>query len=1025
MTTRPRLGFAVSSVLFCAIGLAGTSAALAGPSGWVINEVLADPGTSNGDANGNGVINTSEDEFIEIVNLTGADQDISGWSIHDAVGPRHTFPPGTLVADNCAVVVFGDGPIGLQFNGAVLQTASTGMLGFNNSGDSIALKNLEALDQATFTYSDEGGMDQSMTRDPDLDGDFVLHTQASTADGALYSPGTFADGSLFEGCPDEPPEPMDTGWVINEILADPDPDDGDANGDGNVDTTEDEFVEILNLGDEDRDISGWTLSDGAGVQHIFLPGTVVPAECAIVVFGGGTVGFEFNGALTQIATTGGLGLNNGGDSLTLADDQAAPQAIASYGEEGASDQSLVRDPEGTGDFVLHGAVVDGVAQSPGTRSDGSPFSGCPDEPVEPPSTEIWEIQGSGSSSGMEGVVLLTVDNIVIGVTENGFYLQTPEERSDNDDSTSDGIFVFTGETPAVELGDLVDVAGEVDEFFDLTELVSPTVILKERGVPLPDPVVFDEQTPAREQPVPENDLERYEGMRVQFSGVVTGASNQFGEILVVTGAERAFREPGIAFPGAPNLPIWDGNPEIFEVDPDALGLPNLSLPAGAIIDNCVGPLSYRFGDYQVRPTELVTRGETEVRPVRAPASSELTIATLNLFNLTDATDDPAVDEDVVDPIEYSRRLSKHSLLIRDVLQSPDILTVQEVENLAVLEQLATTITEDDSGIVYTASLIPGNDPGGRNIGFLTRDSVEIGSVTQAGAEETFEIDGRSNDVFARPPLILDAVYTAGDEDYAVTVVGLHLRSLIDIEDSEFVQRKRLEQARFVAQTVHTMQDLDSDRRIIITGDFNGFEFSDGFVDVVGIIAGTEMPGEALLGGAVVVEPPLRNRLLDLPEEERYSTVHDGNAQAVDHMLTNENVDAAVTGIAFGRAGADVPRSFNGEGGTALGASDHDGLVLYLRVGEPVDTQFIRGDFDTSGDLSLTDAVGILNFLFLGGPISSCAATSDANADGNVDLSDGVGVLGFLFLGLPAPPAPFPECGLDPETALSCDSFPGC
>ena len=40
------------------------------------------------------------------------------------------------------------------------------------------------------------GANQSVTRSPDLSGNFVLHTEANS-NGALFSPGTRTDGSSF------------------------------------------------------------------------------------------------------------------------------------------------------------------------------------------------------------------------------------------------------------------------------------------------------------------------------------------------------------------------------------------------------------------------------------------------------------------------------------------------------------------------------------------------------------------------------------------------------------------------------------------------------------------------------------------------------------------------------------------------------------------------------------------------------------------------------------------------------------
>ena len=56
----------------------------------------------------------------------------------------------------------------------------------------------------------------------------------------------------------------------------------------------------------------------------------------------------------------------------------------------------------------------------------------------------------------------------------GFYLQSVP---DGDPATSDGVFVFDGATPAVDVdvGDAVEVTGEVNEFFGETQINASVV----------------------------------------------------------------------------------------------------------------------------------------------------------------------------------------------------------------------------------------------------------------------------------------------------------------------------------------------------------------------------------------------------------------------------------------------------------------------------------------------------------------------------------------------------------------------
>lgn len=173
----------------------------AGPM--VLNEINVDPDPVHGDANGDGVVDTGDDEFVEIVNTSGSALDISGWTINDQTGLRHTFPAGTIISDGCAVVVFGGGePMG-SFGGGLVQTSSNGMLGLNNDGDTLTLYDLSDEIVLSYTYGSEGADNQSLTRDPDINGPepLIKHSTATGAGGALYSPGTRTDGSQFSGCP--------------------------------------------------------------------------------------------------------------------------------------------------------------------------------------------------------------------------------------------------------------------------------------------------------------------------------------------------------------------------------------------------------------------------------------------------------------------------------------------------------------------------------------------------------------------------------------------------------------------------------------------------------------------------------------------------------------------------------------------------------------------------------------------------------------------------------------------------------
>ncbi len=169
----------------------------------VINEFLADPAPDlPGDANCDGVRDSGDDEFVEIVNVTDHAISLEGVSVSDEVKVRHAFATDAEVAAGDVVVVFGGGDPGCSaFSGLNVQLATDHSLGFNNGGDTLTLA-LEGLGAPidAYTYVDgEAENDESLTLSPDLaaDGPYVGHTTAAGSGGAAYSPGTRINGATF------------------------------------------------------------------------------------------------------------------------------------------------------------------------------------------------------------------------------------------------------------------------------------------------------------------------------------------------------------------------------------------------------------------------------------------------------------------------------------------------------------------------------------------------------------------------------------------------------------------------------------------------------------------------------------------------------------------------------------------------------------------------------------------------------------------------------------------------------------
>ena len=218
------------------------------------------------------------------------------------------------------------------------------------------------------------------------------------------------------------------------------------------------------------------------------------------------------------------------------------------------------DERGGGSGTTHSnsRVPDG-----GTARNTDTYTQQPPTPgffnVPPPVAEIFAIQSAGLTSPFDSMVVTTEDNVVTALRTDGFFIQTPDARSDGDPNTSDGIFVFEDAVPSVSVGDVVDVTGLVVEFFDFTEFAAGALVaVKSTGASLPAPIVFDGSTPSpTTTPSCAIEFECYESMLLTVTGGSVGSGNQsFGsdpiaENFIVAGSPRAFREPGIVAPGLP------------------------------------------------------------------------------------------------------------------------------------------------------------------------------------------------------------------------------------------------------------------------------------------------------------------------------------------------------------------------------------------------------------------------------------------------------------------------------------------
>jgi predicted extracellular nuclease len=271
------------------------------------------------------------------------------------------------------------------------------------------------------------------------------------------------------------------------------------------------------------------------------------------------------------------------------------------------------------------------------------------------STAIHDVQGSGTTSPDVGKTV-ELEGIVVGDFQSasqlrGFYLQEPDATWDSNPATSEGIFVFDNLLGAdVNIGDRVRVRGTIDEFSSSGSFLGNTLTssLTELGTVSAKAVCSTgnsfTRTTVTLPTANAGDLERYEGMAVQFTQQLTVTGNfslgTFDQLDLAPALQYAptgnpnqatwpvqtslITRSVIALDDASTLANASLYPTIFP--PGGLSATN-TLRSGAIVNYdagtqtntaLVGVLDDRFGEYRVQPTAPVTFYPANPRPDIAP-----------------------------------------------------------------------------------------------------------------------------------------------------------------------------------------------------------------------------------------------------------------------------------------------------------------------------------------------------------------------------------------------------------------------
>lgn len=517
--------------------------------------------------------------------------------------------------------------------------------------------------------------------------------------------------------------------------------------------------------------------------------------------------------------------------------------------------------------------------------------------------QIHDIQGKSHISPYDKKSVKDVIGIVTKVEEDGFYIQDP--KPDEDLATSEGIYVYKKEA-GVKIGDLVQVDGQVEEFvgqgypdrfetdLSITELKANNITVKANGQALPKTVVLGVNGVKIPNQIIENDAfglfdpeedaidfyESLEGMLVTMPTPTVIAPQKNGNLYVTVknGGKKIKTKLG-----TPILDADNENPERLSIK---VARNYVAKSGDQLLGDVTGVVGYDYGNYRVSPIdELPTIQDGGFKPVGSfiqPSLDKLTVATYNIENFSANAKQTSIE-----------KVKRLAYAIKYNLKMPDIIGVQEMQDnngtindgttdaSLSAKRLIDAIREIHGPEYEYVDIAPednkdGGAPGANiRVGFFYNKSrVKLAQAPSFLEKSIVRIGENSSDFDnTRKPLAAEFTFKGKN----IVVISTHLNSKLG-DTSPFgkiqpavlkSEEKRIQLAQEVNSFVKGIQNLNANAPIVVVGDMNDVEFS--------------KPMQVLKGDI------MKEMLETIPQKNRYTYIHDGNAQALDHIFVTSNI----------------------------------------------------------------------------------------------------------------------------------------
>jgi predicted extracellular nuclease len=671
---------------------------------------------------------------------------------------------------------------------------------------------------------------------------------------------------------------------------------------------------------------------------ITLTGTVASGDVYVVAQATAAAAI-----LAQADQTNGSGWFNGDDAVALVKGGTVIDAIGQVGfdpgtEWGAGltstmDNTLRRKAAIEAGDTDPTNVFDPAVEWDGFASDTFDGLGNTSPPPPPagggcgdPATPIHDIQGSGPASPLANGTPAEIEGVVVGDYQafgqfGGFHVQEEDAQADADPATSEGIFVSG--SPAVSLGDVVHVNGQVLEFsssaITLTEITNVTAVevcsssasVTPAAVSLP----FASTTFA----------ERYEGMLVDIDQTLTVTETftlgRFGEAVLSSGG-RLINPTAVVEPGVPaqdrqaandrnRIVLDDGNNQ-QNIDPTRYPQGGLTaantLRIGDTLDGGTFVLEQRFGVYRLQPVASVTFQHDNGRPAApAPVGGNLRVSAMNVLNYfttLDTNPGSGNGPNVCGPagtlecrgantaLEFQRQRDK--IISALVGLDADVVGLMEIENnpsASVADLVAGLNAALGAG---TYAFI--------DTGTIGTDAIKLAiiykpaRVTPVGAHAILDasVDPRFRDNLNRPSLA--QTFERAGESGRFTVVVNHLKSKgsdcnavgdPDTGDgSGNCNVTRTLAAQALVDWIATDPTASGDADVLVIGDMNAYA--------------RENPIDVFVNAGYI------NLIEESLGDEAYSFVFQGQSGYLDHALASPTLAAQVAAATEWHVNADEP-----------------------------------------------------------------------------------------------------------------------